>query len=450
MSEPSSLPNRTGNNGKRTRPAQMLRACAIVLASALLGACATQGSVQKPQAMLTMPPAIHATSAEPEPPAMDLWSRLRRNFAFAQCGDPRIQYWLARYTRHPDAFERQLLRALPRLRYISNIMLDAGLPAEFTLLPWVESNFRPLRARGNNAAGIWQIMPETGRELGLRIDHHHDGRLDLDQSTRAVARMLWRDQKLLGDWRLTDMAFNAGVYGIQRLLEQQDPPLVAQAIPEIGVKTVTLNHLAKLQALACIVRQPGDYDIRLPAPHAGPLLVRRVLPKVLELPVAARLSGMSTSALRKLNPAILESDQAAHALLMPARSAIEFSRQYAALDKYDWQQWQRVRLSKPGSLIALAHDKPERAATLARVNHRLATDPLPPNSVLWLPVNLVAALPEDARGALTNTPRRYTVHAGDSLWSIARRFDLNIGQIRSWNRLRGNLLHLGQVLILEP
>lgn len=380
---------------------------------------------------------------------MDTWSRLRRNFQFAQCDDTRVRHWIGRYTRHAGIFTKQMARAMPSLRYISDIILDAGLPAEFALLPWVESNFRALPGHGNRAAGIWQIMPATGRELGLRIDNHYDGRLDLDESTRAVTRMLWRDNKMLGDWRLTDMAFNAGVYGIRRLVDKQNPPLL-QAIPDLAVKRVTLDHLAKVQALACIVRQPAQYNTHLPDPDVGPHLVRRSLPKMLELPVAARLADVPTGALRKLNPAILETEQPAAALILPAHADMVFSRRYATLNKFGWQQWQRIRLSKPGTLLALAHDNPEHAASLALINEQDSTDTLAPNSILWLPVNLVAALPADTRTPLAATPRHYTVNAGDSLWAIARRFNLRMSQIRAWNNLQGSLLHLGQVLTLEP
>ena len=402
-----------------------------------------------------MPPRIHALApAQPQTaPPGDLWSRLRRGFAFTQCDDARTHRWAERYSRHAGVFTRQMARALPSLRYVAHIVLDAGLPAEFVLLPWVESNFRPLPGRRGGAAGMWQIMPDTGRELGLRVDHRFDGRLDLDQSTRAVTKMLQRDYEMLGRWTLTDMAFNAGVYRIRRLSRTADDAQLDAPIPMLDVKPVTLNHLAKLQALACIVKQPDRYGIELPDPESGMHLARRRLPEVLELPVAARLAGLPVARLRALNPALRERSAPASALILPATAAPAFDQHYAQLQNFNWQQWQRVRLAKSTSIGALAHGNAKRARTLALVNSNSATavhDRVGANSVLWLPVNLVAALPDDMRASLTGVPRQYTVKSGDSLWSIARRFHLGIGQIRSWNKLRGDLLHLGQVLILEP
>lgn len=425
----------------------------LIGASVVLGACASQEHRPTRESQLPVIAPIHAIAAPPATEPADLWSILRRGFRFAQCDDGRVRHWARHYTRNSQVFTRQMSRALPQLRYVANIVLDADVPAEFVLLPWVESNFRALPGHGRGAAGMWQIMPATGREIGLRVDRHFDGRLALDQSTRAVVHMLRRDYRMLDSWPLTDMAFNAGVYRIRRLSRDLDESVLGQAIPDLDVKPVTLDHLAKLQALACIVKQPARYSVALPAPDSGMHLQRRNLSEVLELPVAARLAGLSTAELRALNPAIRDRTAPASSLILPARHAPAFDRNYSRLKQFDWQQWQRVRLARSTDLLKLAHGDLERARALALVNKRLDNSggkPISANSVLWLPVNLVAALPEDMRASLSGVPRQYTVQSGDSLWSIARRFHLGIGQLRSWNRLRGDLLHLGQVLILEP
>src|SRR5699024_2718737 len=142
------------------------------------------------------------------------------------------------------------------------------------------------------AAGIWQIMPATGRGLGLRIDADLDARLDLDLATRAVATMLQHDYGKLGDWRLADLAYNAGLYRLKRSLRDTEPVQPDAPLPELDLPEVTKNHLAKVQALACIVARPEQYAVELPDPDASVPLVRRPLAHALALPVAARLSGL--------------------------------------------------------------------------------------------------------------------------------------------------------------
>ena len=42
----------------------------------------------------------------------------------------------------------------------------------------------------------------------------------------------------------------------------------------------------------------------------------------------------------------------------------------------------------------------------------------------------------------------YTVEKGDSLYSISRRFNISVEELKSINNLDSNLLSIGQVLII--
>jgi len=46
--------------------------------------------------------------------------------------------------------------------------------------------------------------------------------------------------------------------------------------------------------------------------------------------------------------------------------------------------------------------------------------------------------------------RVYKVKAGDTLYSIARRFNTGVGNVKKWNNLSGNRIHPGQALTLSP
>ncbi|HET8899160.1 MAG TPA: lytic transglycosylase domain-containing protein, partial [Rhodanobacteraceae bacterium] len=212
------------------------RGLSLLAVLVLLAGCATPEVRPAANTHAVTLPAPAASAAAPEvalepPPAPDFWSQLRAGFAFARCvDDPLVTPWLRRYSAHPDRLEASLSRALPRLRYIAEVLHGAGIPGEFALLPWVESSFRVLPARGDGPAGLWQIMPRTGRDLGLRIDHRYDGRLDLEQSTLAAAALLQRYDDAFGDWRLADLAYNTGMYRVKKLLAGLDAPLRADAV----------------------------------------------------------------------------------------------------------------------------------------------------------------------------------------------------------------------------
>jgi membrane-bound lytic murein transglycosylase D len=103
-------------------------------------------------------------------------------------------------------------------RYIGQmqkIFREEGLPPELAYLPLVESSFN-IRGRSSvGAVGMWQFMPETGKKF-LRIDTTVDERLDPIASTRAAARLLKENYRILGRWPLAITAYNHGTDGIFR------------------------------------------------------------------------------------------------------------------------------------------------------------------------------------------------------------------------------------------
>ena len=117
-------------------------------------------------------------------------------------------------------------------RYIAEmkkIFRAEGLPEELAYLPLVESSFN-IRARSVvGALGMWQFMPETGKKF-MRIDGWVDERRDPMTSTRAAARLLKQNYRILdNNWPLAITAYNHGTEGIFR-----------------GIKTVESDDLVEL------------------------------------------------------------------------------------------------------------------------------------------------------------------------------------------------------------
>ena len=149
-------------------------------------------------------------------------------------------------------------------RYIGQmqkIFLAEGLPPELAYLPLIESSFN-IRARSSvGAVGMWQFMPETGRKF-LRIDDEVDERRDPMAATRAAARLLKENYRILGRWPLAITAYNHGTDGIFRGVKAVESDNLVDLIrgyqsPTFGF--ASKNFYAEFLAVVDIVTNSEQY-----------------------------------------------------------------------------------------------------------------------------------------------------------------------------------------------
>ncbi len=119
-----------------------------------------------------------------------------------------------------EEFARAIERARPHIQTVMQILEEEGLPPELAAIPFVESMFNPKAYSFRGAAGLWQLMPRTARELKLKVTRDVDQRRSLEHSTRAAARLLKKNYKMLKSWPLAITAYNHGPYGIQRAVRK--------------------------------------------------------------------------------------------------------------------------------------------------------------------------------------------------------------------------------------
>lgn len=388
--------------------------------SVLLAACAgvapqaphQQLTEPRPSVTVDKPVVAPLDTGSLTPPTTDAWDQLRASFAMADCdADPEILSWAHRYTHNPQQFESQLSAVLPQLVYVQQVAAQYDVAGEFVLLPWVESHFRPVRGRRNLPAGIWQIMPVTAGSMGLRVDGHYDGRLDVPAAANAVMKLLRQYHDQFQDWRVTDYAYNAGEFTVRNLVRQHGMPANEPVIPKWPVRKVTREHLTKLLAMACVVREPARFGVSLPTLPSEQHLVQVSMPRSMPIALAADHAGMSVDALKDLNAAFrsdMIDTSASSYLLLPVSHAQQFRD--ALLDQANSST---ASVSLAGSLD---NDQVSQASTA------------------------------DTK-AVTRTPQKtHTVQNGESLWQIARRYSVSTTQLQRWNHLHGNTLKPGQVL----
>jgi membrane-bound lytic murein transglycosylase D len=153
---------------------------------------------------------------------------------------------------------------------MQKIFREEGLPPELAYLPLVESSFN-IRARSSvGAVGMWQFMLETGKKF-LRIDEDVDERLDPMAATRAAARLLKENYRILGRWPLAITAYNHGTDGIFRGVQAVESDNLVDLIrgyqsPTFGF--ASKNFYAEFLAVVDIVTNRERYfpDLRIHRP----------------------------------------------------------------------------------------------------------------------------------------------------------------------------------------
>jgi membrane-bound lytic murein transglycosylase D len=409
---------------------------------------------------VAVPPAPIPQSTPSERPAQPLspWERIRRRFAMPGCDyNPAVRHWTRLYTQSASAFTASLSEAMPFLLVVLDEMEKRDVPGEFAFLPYIESTYTPIATSGDHAAGIWQLMPDTAREAGLKISADYDGRLDIYASTHTALDLLQRYHDEFGDWRISDMAFNAGEYGLKELVQDNRDDRTANEIGRLRVHAGTHDHLAKLLAVACVIGQPDRYKVELPDADSDDQLTLLELPAPVDLELAARLSDVTLAKLQHWNPGFLRGRMPANGpfhLLIPQTRRIVFERTLGKLPQYAWRDWHPVILKLNETIDLFASEADLDPVALATINAVQPDTPLSPGTRLLLPGRAandsvrVDVLP--AAVTARTTSGLAIVHAGDTLWGVARQQGIHVDDLMRWNRLtRSSTLHLGQRLRLS-
>jgi membrane-bound lytic murein transglycosylase D len=346
------------------------------------------------------PPTIESAPAQ----AGNVWDRLRSSFAMTDCdANPAVLGWAKRYTHNPKQFENRLRAVMPRLVYVQQVAAQYDVAGEFVLLPWVESHFQPVRARKRRPAGMWQIMPVTAGAMGLRVDADYDGRLDMPAAAHAVMKLLRQYHDQFHDWRVADYAYNAGEFSVRKIIRKHGLPPDQPVIPDWPVRRVTREHLTKLLAMACVVREPGRFNVSLPTLPAEQRLVQMALPGSMPVARAADRAGMSVDALKHLNAAF-------HSDMLDSKAT-----SYLILPAVHARQFRDALPEQPYAVIG--GDRPAQATD--------ETTTLSAGQTLY---------------------KTHTVTRGESLWQIARDYSMDVTQLQRLNHLHGHTLKPGQVL----
>lgn len=336
-----------------------------------------------------------------------IWGRMRAGFALPWRYKPHVQSEAQDYADDQRRLSETLTRAEPYLYFVLEEIEKRRMPAEIALLPLVESAYQPLAQSDQGAAGMWQFIPSTGRNFGLKQTFWYDGRRDVIASTNAALDYLQMlNADFDGDWLLTLAAYNAGEGAVQRAVKRNQRTGKATDFWSLDLPRETRAYVPRLLGIAALVAAPDEFSVTLyPIPNA-PYVASVALDSPINLTLAAKMADISQKEMRQLNPGFLRGATAPngpHQLLLPVDKVAAFTAKLAALSV-------NKRLAEPGR-----SENKDPGGTVK---------PSPPTKPLVT--------------ASSSTPSlkplvQYTVREGDSWERVAKHFKITTAQLRTWN-----------------
>lgn len=447
-----------------------------VLAALCLAGAATAQSQALPQALgpsipdeapAPTPAAVAPEAIKPAPlsPAeaqanRDLWERIRAGFKLAPLDSPLVLQHEDWYSSRPDYIGRFVDRGALYLHHIVEEVEKRGMPMEIALLPVIESAFNPGAYSRAAAAGMWQFIPSTGKLYGLDQNWWADHRRDVVASTHAALNYLEKLYNQFESWELALAAYNCGEGCVARAIAKNEKRKKPTDFLSLDLPKETKHYVPKLMAVKNIIQWPSSYGIKLDAIPDEPYFTRVAAPPKIDVKLAAKLAEMPEDEFIALNPAFNKpvASVASGHFLLPVDKAPVFRENLENYDK-PLVSWSTYSAQRGESIDQIARKHGVSPAYLRTVNGRLRERKgrLSQPMLLMVPAqqtggfvkaSLEMPAPAAAGASRADVPATYRVRAGDSLYTIAQRHDLEVDDLREFNNLRGNHLAIGQTLRL--
>lgn len=445
--------------------------------------------------VLLMPYLDSSQAENPDLQASDLslngqsgmiWDRLRGGFSLSLDEPQSVRRELDSLSTR--SIERSLAQSSEYLYLVLDEVERRGMPAEIALLPLVESGYNPAAVSPGKAAGLWQFLPQTARNFGLKLTQNYDGRHDVLASTKAALDYLEHLGDMFGgDWLLALTAYNTGEGTLQRWMEQNRRLGKPTDFASLPIPPQTRRYIPRLMAMRSVIENPRRHGVELPA-----IPNRSVLDSVdvrgrLDLAEVADLADLSLAQVLRYNPAIQapKNTPPPGALLLPSAHArqlrqkleggetVQLAQQSFETSASDFQKNDKTQLIQEAERV-LAETPIRDAAlpaqthvvrsgdslyTIARA-HRIDTadlakwNKLSKKATLKIGQTLVVQDPLKASSshAVSSASRAivYSVRAGDSLSSIAQKFEVSVADLTLWNAIKAHqALRPGQRLTIR-
>ncbi len=282
-----------------------------------------------------------------------------------------------------------------------------GLPIELKYLSVIESGLRPQVKSRAGALGLWQFMYGTGRMFGLKENSYIDERMDPELATEAACRYLKKLYGIYNDWNLALAAYNAGPGNVNKAIRRSGNKLTYWEVRPF-LPRETQGYVPNFIAASYLLTYHAEHNIiPMEALVRYPQLDTMCLSKGVHMESISELLSIDVEEIKKLNPVY----------------------KHTYIPKTNPGQCIKLPLQLIGKLVSLED-------SLYQVEYNIFVNESKP----------VPVVGSDTAKTPAVSYSYHKVRSGETLGTIASRYNTSVAEIQRINGLRSTKIYVGQRL----
>lgn len=388
---------------------------------------------------------VRSTLSAASAPASTVWQFVQQSRRLEIPDNQQIENYRQQYQREALWVSKILNRATPFVGHIVESLDQRYLPVELALLPAIESGYQPDVHSAEKAAGIWQIVPVTARDIGIAYTPWFDGRADIVKSTDAAIDYLsYLNAEFHGDWLLTLAAYNAGPGRVHRAIRRNQSTDKPVDFWSLTLPRETREYVPKFLALVAMLRQGSLPGLEIPVLARGNAFEVLDFGYRTSLDRVAAASGVPELSLRNINAGLVHGvtpPEGPHHIYVLKHNADQVITAVTALDPHELYSRPSTHTVEPGDTIS----------SIAHSYGLTQQDLMALNALDTTLIRIGQKLAVRFEGDVTSTNFEYVVTIGDTLSDIAQSFSVTQNRIfdAEGRTLEGELIHPGERLIIS-
>ncbi len=386
--------------------------------------------------------------------------------------NPLVEKWISYFQgRGRPHMERYLARSTRYEKLMKKVLRDNGLPEDLFYIALIESGFTSHATSHASAVGYWQFIRGTGKRYGLEINRMVDERRDPVLATQAAAEYFKGLYSLFGSWYLAMASYNVGENRVKREVMKNSTRDFWELVRKKRLPKETMNYVPKFIAAKLIAKSPDRYGFD-GIDYMPPIEFETITVKEsLNLRVMAEKLNVPYEDFKAFNPKFKgEIAPAKNGVLdirlpvgltepglVAAASSVADRVEFIA----DTSDTQPYRVHRGDNLASIARRFRTNIAYLRDLNDLSRRTRLRVGQVIYVPDRTPLKDRNDKMASVRRTRevplaqvtggevverghKFYVVQSGDSLYTIAQKYNISVNELRKINNLRqGRLIRVG-------